>query len=60
MDVIVYLNGNAYAVALADAEVAGKHHVILYFIFLNSILQKLDDLLRTLEMAGRAYTNLNK
>ena len=45
MNVIVYLNGYADAVALSDAEAAGKHYLIFHMMFLEGMLKQLHNCL---------------
>ena len=40
-------------------KTARENHFVLNMVFCNSTLKHLDDFCRTLEMARRAYTNLN-
>ena len=58
--VIVDLNGYTDAVALSDTEAAGKHYLVFDVMFSNGFLKKLNDILRALEVARRANTNLNE
>jgi hypothetical protein len=58
VNVVVDLHGHADAVALSDAEAAGKHDLVLNTVLLHCRLKKLDDILRALEVAGRADANL--
>ena len=44
VNIIVYLNGNADAVALSDAEAAGKHYIVLDTVRLERVLHELDDI----------------
>ena len=60
VNIVVYLHGNTDSVALSDAEAAGKHYLIVDMMFFYGFLEKLYDISRTLEVAGRANTNLNK
>ena len=60
MNVIVYLHGNTDAVALSDTKATGKHDLILNMMFLYGFFKKLYNILRALEMARRANTNLNE
>ena len=59
VNIIVYLNGNAYAIALSDAEASGKHDFVINVIFFNRLFKKLNDFCRALEMTGRTNANLN-
>ena len=56
--VVVDLYGNADAVALADAKAAGKYNLVLNTVLFDGVLKQLYDILRTLEVAGGADTNL--
>ena len=58
MNIIVNLHGNADTVTLADAKATGKCDLIFDMMFFDSLLQKLNDLGRTLEVAGASYANL--
>ena len=58
VNVIVYLNGNTFTVAFSDAETTGKHDVVFDIILLDRSLEKFNDILRALKMAGRADTDL--
>ena len=60
VNVIIHLNGNSDTVALSDAEATGKHNLVLKMMFLNSILHKFHNILRALQVAGGADTNLNE
>jgi hypothetical protein len=60
VNIIIYLNGNADAVALSDAKATGKHDLIANMMFLHGALKKLYNILRALEVARRANTNLNE
>ena len=60
MDVVVYLNGNAYTVAASDTEAARKNHLVLKSVLGDRALKKLNDLRRALKVTGRAYTYLNE
>ena len=60
VNIVVYLHGNANAVALADAEATGKHNLVVYMIFIHGALEKLNYLRRSLKMAGGAYAYLNE
>ena len=52
VDVVVYLHCNAYAIALSDTEASGEDNVILDSMLLDRLFQKLDYILRSLEMTG--------
>ena len=56
--IIIDLHGNTDAVALADTEAAGENDIIIKLMLCNGCLQKLDNILRSLEMAGASHTNL--
>ena len=58
VDIVVYLNGNAFAVAFSNAEATGKHDVVFDIVFLDCSLEKLYDILRALKMASGADTDL--
>ena len=58
VNVIVYLHGNANAVALTDAEATVKYYLVLKAVVSNRLLQKLNNILRALKVTGRAYANL--
>ena len=58
VNVIIYLYGNTDSVALSDAEATRKNYVVGNAVFLDSTLKKLNDLLRSLEVAGGSYANL--
>ena len=60
VNVIVYLDGNADAVALSNAKAAGKNDLILDMMLRYRLLKKLYNILRALEMTRRTDTNLNK
>ena len=60
VNIIIYLNGNAHAVALSNTKATRKHDLVVNMILLNSLLKKLNYILRALEMTRRANTNLNK
>ena len=60
MNIIVHLYGNTDAVALSDTEATGKYDLVFKMMFLNSILHKFHDILRALQVAGGADTNLNE
>ena len=60
VNIIVYLNGNADAVALSNTEATGKHYLIVDVMFFNGFLEKLYNILRALEMTGGADANLNE
>jgi hypothetical protein len=60
VNIIVDLHGHADAVALSDAEATGKHDLVVQMMFLHGFLQKLHNILGALEVARRAYTNLNE
>ena len=60
VNVIVYLHGNTDAVALSDTKATGKHDLILNMMFLYGFFKKLYNILRALEVAGRANANLNE
>ena len=52
MNVVVYGDRHAYAVAFSGAEAARKNDLILQVVLFHLVLQKLNDLGRTLQMAG--------
>ena len=58
-DLFVDLNGDAFAVAFADAECAHQDDVIFQLIGSEVFTQKLDDLRRTLQVAGGTDTTKN-
>ena len=60
VNVIIYLYGNTDSVALPDAKATGKHDLIDDMMFFNGFFKKLHNILRALEVAGRANTNLNE
>lgn len=55
--IVVYLYGNANAVALANAKAAGKYNIVLKMMLFDGFLQKLHDLGGAFQMAGTANTN---
>ena len=59
MDLVIYLNGHARAVAFANAEASCEHHFILKMMLGNGALQKRNDLRRAFQMAGGTDANLN-
>ncbi len=59
MDIVVDLDRNADTVALTDAKATGQYNVVFQSVFFYGMLQQFNDLLRALEMAGAANTNLN-
>ena len=60
VNVVVYLNGNTYAVTLSDTEAAGKDYLVLKVIFLYCLFEEIYYILRALKVAGGSYTNLNE
>ena len=55
---VVDRNGHSDAITLSGAKATRKHDIVLYMMLLYCALKKLNDLLRALEMAGRADTDL--
>ena len=60
VNIIIHLYCNTYTVALSYTEAAGEHNVILDMIVTHCFLEELYNILRALEMTGRAYANLYK
>ena len=58
VNVVVYLNGNTYSVALTDTEAAIENNIILKVMLCNCFLEHFSNILRSLEEAGRAHTYL--
>ena len=59
LNIVVDRYSHALAVAPAGAEAAGKCNIVFEVIFFQSVLKQPDNLFRTLEVAGRAYANLD-
>ena len=59
VNIIINLNGNPYAISLADTKTTGKCNIIFEVIFFYGFLQKLHDFGRALQMTGASYANLN-
>ena len=51
MNIVVDLYGNTDAIALSDAKATRKHNLIFDMVLRHGCFQKLDNLLRALEMA---------
>ena len=51
VNLVVYLNGNAYTVTLADTEAAGKHDLFGESVFRNGAFKKLYYVLRSFKVA---------
>ena len=51
MNVIIYPDGNANAVALSHAETAGKYNLVLDMMFFNGFFKETHNFLGALEVA---------
>ena len=58
VNIVVYLNGNAYSIAFSNAKATRKNNLVFKMIFGDGAFKKLHYLLRSFKMAGRAYADL--